>query len=69
MLLSMILNGIRRLRRRLMDIDYSKKEVETLLEAAEIRPAVHQLEKHPYLPQNAFCKWHKEVSPLPPPPS
>lgn len=43
-------------------IDFSKKEVETLLASCEIRPAVHQLEKHPYLPQNAFCKWHKEVN-------
>ena len=44
-----------------LTIDFSKKEVETLLESCKIRPAVHQLEKHPYLPQNAFCKWHKEV--------
>ena len=44
------------------NVDFSKKEAETLLASCEIRPAVHQLEKHPYLPQNAFCKWHKEVS-------
>jgi len=58
-----LFDGIGGLRRRLTDIDYSKKEVEMLLGSAEIRPAVHQLEKHPYLPQNAFCKWHEEVSP------
>lgn len=41
--------------------NFSKVELETLLASCKIRPAVHQLERHPYLPQNAFMKWHKEI--------
>ena len=47
-----------------LTIDFSKKEVEILLASCRSKPALHQLGKHPYLPQNAFCKWHKEVRPL-----
>jgi len=40
--------------------NFSKGEVQKLLETAKIRPAVHQLETHPYLQQQAFIDWHKE---------
>lgn len=45
-----------------MVVDFSKIELEKLLADCRIRPAVHQLERHPYLPQNAFVPWHKQVN-------
>ncbi|WVQ63451.1 uncharacterized protein L199_001604 [Kwoniella botswanensis] len=41
--------------------NYSKIELENLWNNCRIKPAVHQLERHPYLPQNAFMKYHKEI--------
>ena len=41
--------------------DFSKIELEKLLTNCRIRPALHQLERHPYLPQNAFMRYHREV--------
>ncbi|KII93914.1 hypothetical protein PLICRDRAFT_100239 [Plicaturopsis crispa FD-325 SS-3] len=41
--------------------NFSKAEVETLLKSAKIKPAVHQFERHPYLPQDEFVRLHKEV--------
>ncbi|WWC64964.1 uncharacterized protein I303_107578 [Kwoniella dejecticola CBS 10117] len=41
--------------------NYSKIEIENLWKNCRIKPAVHQLERHPYLPQNAFMKYHKEI--------
>ncbi|WWC92584.1 uncharacterized protein L201_007543 [Kwoniella dendrophila CBS 6074] len=41
--------------------NYSKTEVENLWNDCRIKPAVHQLERHPYLPQKAFMKYHKEI--------
>jgi len=40
--------------------NFSKAEVEEILKIAKIRPAVHQLETHPYLQQQEFIDWHKE---------
>ncbi|OCF78781.1 hypothetical protein I204_00725 [Kwoniella mangroviensis CBS 8886] len=41
--------------------NYSRIELENLWNNCRIKPAVHQLERHPYLPQNAFMKYHKEI--------
>ena len=41
--------------------DFSEIELKALLADCRIRPALHQLERHPYLPQNAFMRFHKEV--------
>lgn len=38
--------------------NFSKAELEKLLAEAEVVPAVHQLELHPYLQQKEFCEWH-----------
>lgn len=43
------------------DVDFSKSETETLLASCKVRPAVHQMERHPYCPQHKFVDWHKEV--------
>ena len=40
--------------------NFSKSEIEELLKTAKIKPAVHQLETHPYLQQQAFIDWHEE---------
>lgn len=39
--------------------NFSKAEVERLLEKTSVVPAAHQLECHPYLAQPAFVEWHK----------
>ncbi|BEI86530.1 hypothetical protein CcaverHIS002_0608170 [Cutaneotrichosporon cavernicola] len=41
--------------------NFSKSELERLLASATIKPALHQLERHPYLPQNAFMAFHKKI--------
>lgn len=46
---------------RTNNADFSKVELENLLDTCRIKPAVHQLERHPYLPQNAFMAWHKKI--------
>ncbi|KAJ5831899.1 hypothetical protein N7474_000210 [Penicillium riverlandense] len=40
--------------------NFSKKEVERILENASIVPAVHQMELHPWLQQKEFAKFHQE---------
>ncbi|KAF4759724.1 hypothetical protein HAV15_007385 [Penicillium sp. str.  len=40
--------------------NFSKGEIETLLEKTNTVPAVHQMEVHPYLQQKEFNKWLKE---------
>ena len=40
--------------------NFSKKELEDLLKTAKIKPAVHQIETHPYLQQQSFIDWHKQ---------
>jgi len=37
--------------------NFSKSEVENLLKEANIVPAAHQIENHPWLQQADFCKW------------
>jgi alcohol dehydrogenase (NADP+) len=39
--------------------NFSKAELEDLLKHAKIKPAVHQIETHPYLQQQEFVDWHK----------
>lgn len=40
--------------------NFSKKEVERVLENASTVPAVHQMELHPWLQQKDFAQFHKE---------
>jgi diketogulonate reductase-like aldo/keto reductase len=40
--------------------NFCKWEVEKLLASCRIKPAVHQFELHPYLPQTEFVKWNQE---------
>lgn len=40
--------------------NFSRKEVERLLANATIKPAVHQMELHPWLQQEEFHKFHQE---------
>ncbi|KAK6535391.1 hypothetical protein TWF694_001852 [Orbilia ellipsospora] len=40
--------------------NFSKKDVERLLEYAEYPPQVHQMEITPYLQQNEFVQWNKD---------
>lgn len=40
--------------------NFSKKEVERVLENASTVPAVHQMEIHPWLQQKSFVQFHKE---------
>jgi alcohol dehydrogenase (NADP+) len=40
--------------------NFSKSELEKLLKAASIPPAVHQVEIHPYLAQHSFDEFHKQ---------
>lgn len=40
--------------------NFSKKEVERVLENASTVPAVHQMELHPWLQQKGFFDFHKE---------
>lgn len=39
--------------------NYCKWEIEKLLSSCRIKPAVHQFELHPYLPQTEFVKWNQ----------
>jgi alcohol dehydrogenase (NADP+) len=39
--------------------NFNQKELERILETAEIIPAAHQYECHPYLAQSDFANWHK----------
>lgn len=39
--------------------NFCKWEVEKLLSSCRMRPAVHQFELHPYLPQTEFVKWNQ----------
>jgi len=40
--------------------NFSPAQMEELLAVASIRPAVHQIELHPYLPQTTFLDWHRK---------
>lgn len=40
--------------------NFSKREMETLLEKTKVVPAVHQMECHPWLQQLEFTEWHRE---------
>lgn len=40
--------------------NFSKEEVERILENASTVPAVHQMELHPWLQQKDFAQFHKE---------
>lgn len=40
--------------------NFSKAEMEKLLKSANIKPAAHQLEMHPYLAQKSFSDWHQQ---------
>ncbi|KAK9430121.1 NADP-dependent oxidoreductase domain-containing protein [Lipomyces doorenjongii] len=40
--------------------NFSKGEVENLLDNGTVPPAVHQMEVHPFLTQSAFTQWNKE---------
>ena len=40
--------------------NFSKAELERLIKEADVVPAVHQYENHPYLQQRAFAEFHKE---------
>jgi len=39
--------------------NFNKTELERLLDNADITPAAHQFECHPYLAQQDFATWHK----------
>lgn len=39
--------------------NFSKAEMERLVQNAKIQPAVHQFEGHPWLQQGPFADWHK----------
>ncbi|PPJ57392.1 hypothetical protein CBER1_01393 [Cercospora berteroae] len=40
--------------------NFSRGEMEGVLEKGNIVPAVHQMELHPYLAQHDFTAWHKQ---------
>jgi len=40
--------------------NFSPSQMEELLPVATIKPAVHQFELHPYLPQTTFLDWHRK---------
>ncbi|ODA77191.1 hypothetical protein RJ55_06818 [Drechmeria coniospora] len=39
--------------------NFSKAQMELLMEAATVVPAVHEIECHPWLHQNDFIDWHR----------
>ncbi|GIZ37527.1 hypothetical protein CKM354_000097200 [Cercospora kikuchii] len=39
--------------------NFSRAEMENVLEKGNVVPAVHQMELHPYLAQHDFTAWHK----------
>lgn len=42
-------------------VDFSQIEMKKLLGSCRIRPALHQMEKHCYLPQRAFMEFHRRA--------
>jgi alcohol dehydrogenase (NADP+) len=40
--------------------NFNKAEIENILKNADVPPAAHQFELHPYLQQSEFVKWHHE---------
>jgi alcohol dehydrogenase (NADP+) len=42
--------------------NFSPHQLEELLDKTEIKPAVHQMEMHPYLPQSEWLHWHQARS-------
>ncbi|KAI0203815.1 aldo/keto reductase [Astrocystis sublimbata] len=41
--------------------NFSKRDVETIMQACEICPYAHEFETHPYLQQQDFVDYHKEI--------
>jgi alcohol dehydrogenase (NADP+) len=41
--------------------NFSPHQLNELLDKCEVRPAVHQMELHPYLPQSDWLHWHQEL--------
>lgn len=41
--------------------NFSKGEMQHLLENTSVTPAAHQLEGHPWLQQRAFLDWHRSM--------
>ncbi|KAI1175070.1 aldo/keto reductase [Nemania sp. FL0916] len=41
--------------------NFSKKDVETIMKICEICPYAHEFETHPYLQQQEFVDYHKEI--------
>ncbi|KAH6652809.1 aldo/keto reductase [Truncatella angustata] len=41
--------------------NFAKKDVQAILDVCEICPYAHEFETHPYLQQQDFVDWHKEV--------
>ncbi|KAI1422889.1 aldo/keto reductase [Xylaria sp. FL1777] len=41
--------------------NFSKRDVETILEICQICPYAHEFETHPYLQQQEFVDYHKEI--------
>lgn len=39
--------------------NFSRREVETILEKGSVVPAAHQIECHPWLQQKEFTEWQK----------
>ena len=39
--------------------NFSKPEMERLIDNASVQPAIHQFEGHPWLQQREFADWHK----------
>lgn len=40
--------------------NFSRREMERLLDNVSVTPAVHQMEMHPWLQQRAFSQWHRD---------
>ena len=40
--------------------NFSNAELERLLEKADVVPATHQIELHPWLQQKSFTEFHKQ---------
>ena len=39
--------------------NFSPSQLEELLANSDVKPAVHQMELHPYLPQDDWVRWHQ----------
>lgn len=41
--------------------NFSKRDVQTIMDICQICPYAHEFETHPYLQQQEFVDWHKEI--------